>query len=103
MHNHPHLANCDTGPWPERVGQTRPGMACGAGGGPEGATCGECTHYGWSEQRTYTSSKTGEPYPRKVWRGRRCAEFRRLTGKPGAALPETTPACRYYASKEDDP
>lgn len=72
------------------VRATPHGMAHWAGTGPAGATCGRCTHYGYS-----------------VWTGHRkpnnCALYYSRMGVHGRRpLPETTPSCKYFESAVAD-
>ena len=74
-----------------RVAATYPGQAHFAGTGPDGATCGQCAHLGYWK-KIYTSA--GEPAHAKKSSG--CAEFYRLTGEHGPAVPGTALACRHF-------
>lgn len=54
------------------------GMAHFAGGGPNGATCKMCKHYGSRDLE------------------KKCVKFREMTGDWGANVRPTVPACKYF-------
>jgi hypothetical protein len=79
-----------------QIRRTHIGMASWAATGPFGRTCGECKHYGcWKQVR----DASGE-LVKTAFQSSRCAMFRQLTGKVGAAVPSSAEACRHFAPAE---
>ena len=66
---------------PDRA-QAKSGMAHFAGGGPAGATCGKCEHYGWKEME------------------KKCVKFREMAHEWGANLKKAQSACKYFQPRE---
>jgi hypothetical protein len=86
-----HLLNLKlTQPDPEfaqKLRRTVPGMAHFAGTGPVGEACGQCS---------YLAETT-----RRGKRFARCGKYTELMdGKPGDAVPKSTPACRYFSPRQ---
>jgi hypothetical protein len=79
---------------PELVAQiqkSHQGQAHFAGTGPFAATCGDCVHLGY-----YRQVHNGAGDTIRTQRVGGCAEFHRLTGKHGPAVPRHAEACRYF-------
>jgi hypothetical protein len=87
----PHLTSID----PEldkRVKATPPGMAHWAGTGPDGATCGQCRHYGYDTPlRNAHDNVIGT-----VEKLNSCRRFFELMRRHGKPLPPLTPSCRHF-------
>jgi hypothetical protein len=77
-------AGLTNGPADELAVSAFPGMAHFAGSGPQGQTCRGCLLY-------EPSSRTRGPG--------RCSQFKRMTGRTGAAFPGDAAACRYFAAR----
>lgn len=72
--------------------QTKPGQAHWAGTGPEGKRCHGCANWKPDGATGYTAK--GD------LRAGRCAQFRRMTGKQGAAFSHWQLACRFFEPAE---
>ena len=72
-------------------GQTAPGMAHWAGGGPSGSVCGKCAFYGYSY-----SAPNGDITNRRS----SCEKFWRVTGRHGGTLGARQSACKYFEPKK---
>jgi hypothetical protein len=71
---------------------TPEGMAFWASTGPPGATCGECTHYGYE----YTTL-TGRDLVEQTHKKNGCAlYYQQMHRHAERMLPEDTPACKYF-------
>jgi hypothetical protein len=79
-----------------QIRKTHVGMASWAAEGPFGRTCGECEHYGCWKQVCDVNGNV----VKTVFHSSRCAMFRRLTGKLGAAVPANAEACRLFVVKK---
>jgi hypothetical protein len=66
---------------------TFPGMAHFAGSGPAGESCGGCLNWDLKSR------------PQKG----RCHAYRRLTGRPGPAVPPLASACKYFEAVSASP
>lgn len=74
---------------PDRADAIR-GMAHFAGSGPEGKTCGDCRHRGYSRLTRDEDHS---------WWHRGCEMYRRLTGRFGPRISRDLAACRYFEEK----
>jgi hypothetical protein len=79
----------------EQVKRTPQGMAHWAGSGPEGATCGGCSHYGYW-YTTWTNKKRRKPSGCELY-------YRRMHTHPDSPLPKATAACKYFEPKPPSP
>ena len=86
-----HLTSLDPG-FDLQVRSSYPGQAHFAGTGPARATCGQCVH--WVQKRKNPRAQARKT--QKPDQNNSCAEFLRLTGKHGPAVPRHALACRYF-------
>jgi hypothetical protein len=78
----------------ELTGQIRGshvGMAHFAGTGPAGTTCGGCVFL--------DDKLAGKPGREHRIQQPGCRKYLRLTGRHGGAIPDNTPACKYFEGK----
>ncbi len=75
-----------------QIRRSHKGQAHFAGTGPGNKSCRECVSW----QHTGRYSLDGpKPAP--------CRKFKELTGKPGAEVPHSAWACKYFEQKEKPP
>jgi hypothetical protein len=98
MRNAQHLTTGHDPIFARQVEKTRAGMASWAAGGPFGATCGECAHYGYHEQIRNAAGDT----VKTKFRQKCCAMFHRLTQRHGPPVPPNTEACRHFKRREQE-
>ena len=83
----------------EKVGETYPGMAHWAGGGPDFKTCRECLL--WQRGSRYG---TGEPKGQKhELRPGICAKYAKETGIKNKKIPHRAKACKYFQENLNAP
>lgn len=73
---------------------THVGMAHFAGSGPAGATCRHCVHWQHADWHSNSGKHGGAP------KDSACAEHRRLSANPGAKVPHSAMACKYFGERE---
>ena len=93
-----HLTPLFTPETERAIRKTYPGQASWAGEGPFATTCGDCKHHGCYRQ--IMDRHSGE-IKRTAKIQQACAEYRRLTGKVGPAVPKHAEACRFFERKGD--
>jgi len=76
---------------------THRGQAHFGNTGPLGANCGECEFLGYYQKHF---NKAGDTV-RTSYRGG-CQKFFELTGKHGAIVPTSAPACRYFKRRKEN-
>jgi len=81
----------------EQIRKTYPGQAHFAGTGPVACTCGQCAHHGYYR---VTRNDYGDAV--KTTKTPACAEFWRLTGKHGPAVPRNAEACKYFQRRDGE-
>ena len=91
----PNLTSGHSDELAQQIRATYEGQAYFANTGPFGATCHECIFWGYYQQRR---DRAGNSTKTTFRNG--CAKYHALTGKHGAVVPATAPACRYFERKE---
>lgn len=76
---------------PDKLNDTRPGMAYFVGTGPQGRTCGDCKFRGYKrESRKGTFYHTGS-----------CRKFLEQSKRHGPEVNRHNPSCKYFEAKAD--
>jgi len=79
------------------VRTTPPGaMAHWSGTGPDGTTCGQCKHFGYSAPIRTAAGNTVD----SVKKPNSCRLYFILMRRHGAALPPSTPSCKHFVVRE---
>jgi len=92
MKNADHLTKGHDEVLARQIAISKPGMAHWAATGPLSATCKQCTHYGYWQQRNAYGDELERPKRRTAC----CEKFFKLTGKHGNSIPPDTEACRHF-------
>lgn len=85
---------------PDRVDDTRPGMAYFCGTGPSGMTCGYCRFRGYN--RTSKKGRWDEALKAMVYNTYRsggCEKFLKLSGHNGSTVDRQWAACKFFEAK----
>jgi hypothetical protein len=91
----PNLTHGHSDGFEHQLRTTHSGQAYFANTGPFGATCGGCKFHGYHRQKRNASGDTiGTTFRRDA-----CAQFFKLTGNHGPAVPTSAAACKYFERK----